>query len=416
MDEDKQMESGANNPMQLAAAIIPLSGRIMAGIALKKGNAYSLLSFASVDSCTLNDGVPTDFPKFVAAIKSALAKASKEAKAEMFSVSIGINGADVKGLNSRAAVYIGGKKTSVKRTDIEKAIIASSQIELPTNRAILDTVPSFFAVDDTRDLENPEGLEGLRLECESHIITCRAEAIDSMVKGLTKAGFKLESLFYDGWAGAKASIGGGLEDRKVLYLDVCEGHTDCILIDRCKPRHISLFGYGHQFLASSFSRECNISLGAAERLLAEHSSVCGGEEFLLERGVEIVIPAESGFEEATTTKGHLWDFVAKFYRNLFAMVKKSLEIRELTEGTDSVVLGGYALRVQGIVDLCREYFDASAKINEIPEQISEIDPLITRLTGVLKLAFERRRTSVVSRENNGRKLFSRIFGWINDRI
>ena len=161
MDEDKQMESGANNPMQLAAAIIPLSGRIMAGIALKKGNAYSLLSFASVDSCTLNDGVPADFPKFVAAIKSALAKASKEAKAEMFSVSIGINGADVKGLNSRAAVYIGGKKTSVKRTDIEKAIIASSQIELPTNKAILDTVPSFFAVDDTRDLENPEGLEGL---------------------------------------------------------------------------------------------------------------------------------------------------------------------------------------------------------------------------------------------------------------
>ena len=384
-----------NQQIKLAAGIIPMPGKVVAGVAMLQDGVFSLLAIHSTESCDMVDGVPLNFPVFSGAIKEAVEKATQKAGAEMFSVSVGISGGEIMGLNSRGAIYVGKDARMITEEDVKKVVETAGRIELPSDREVLQVIPSGFSVDNKRNLDNPIGLEGYRLECEAHVITVATDAAESLKRAVIKAGWKLENIFYGGWASVIASIGEDDKGRNLL-IDVGDSYSDVILVDRRKPVYTSIFNFGMKSLCSVISRDLNVSNKIAEQLIINHGQALFQEDMLLESGVEISVESSEGFPATSVTKGEVCRHIENGLREFLGDIRKKLVAREIIDGLDSVVFAGKVANIHGVVDLGRDVFKAGSRKPE--SQLSEEfrdSPAINRIVGLLKLTLSERGLAIV---------------------
>lgn len=410
-----ELSSSSDHSISLAAAAIPMDGRVLAGVALLQDGVFRMLSRASAPSCAIVEGVPADFPRFVDALTASVSEAVEQANAEMFSLCIGYNGCGVQGTNSRGAISLqaGG---AISKRDMDSAVGTAGRIELPSDRKVVQVIPVSFAVDNKRDLVNPIGMEGTRLECDAHILTASKDSCESIARAIAKTSWKLEGAFYDGWASARANLTEGDNSQVVLLLDVTESHTDVMLLRNGKPRYTAIFPFSSRQMAIELARAMNISVTASKAILRVHAEVASNENMLLSRGVEVPIPSGDGFPEATVTAGDIWDVVERCYNTFLIQVRKKLESRDLHEGIDSTVLAGEAAAVKGLVTKAREVFGGTARQPQHPELATlGDDPMLPRLKGLLQLAFANRSERDTKRpEKSGDAIADRVKGWLRD--
>mgnify|MGYP006286909275 CR=1 FL=1 len=416
MTEEKVDRSASK--IELAAGVIPLSGKVLAGVGMLQEGKFKLLSATAVPSCTFTDsGVPQDFPKFGSALERAIQQATSAAGVQMYSVSVGVNGGEIIGLSSRGAIYVGKDSRSITEQDKREAIKAARKIELPTDRQVLQVLPVAFAVDHKRGLDDPEGMQGMRLECEAHLITASRDACDSFTRAVANTGWKLEGMIYDGWASVRASLKPG-ENGRNLIVDICDSHTDVVLVDRGKPVFTSIFDFGLNSVAKELSREKNISTAKARKLVMENAVVQASDDMLLVQGMEIEIEAEDGYPEAVVSAGEIWNKVESGIEKLLKEIKKKLVSRDLAETVDCVVFSGAASKVDGIVELGREVFGARARRADLGQDDIEVErDKLFRLCGLLQLTIESRGASGSeqdSESDDGKPVSSKVAKWLKD--
>ncbi len=405
----------AENTISLAAAAIPMDGRVLAGVAMLQDGVFRMLSRASAPSCAIVEGIPADFPRFVESLSAAVNEAVLKANAEMFSICIGYNNCGVQGTNSRGAVsLVAGSSISGK--DLDNSIATAGKIELPSDRKVVQVIPVSYSVDSKRELVNPTGMEGSRLECDAHILTASKDSCESIYRAVIKTNWKLESSFYDGWASAKANLSEEDRSQVVLLIDVAESHTDVMLLRNGKPRYSAVFPFSGRQMAIEIARALNVSVSAARTLLKDHAEVAVSDGMLLSRGVEVTVPAGDGFPEATVSAGDIWDVVERCYDAFLTQVRKKLESRDLHEGIACTVLAGEAAAVKGLVGKARSILGGTARQPEHNDLLAfGDDPMLPRLKGLLMLAFETRGDKGPEKpQRSGDGLTGRVRGWLKD--
>ncbi|MDZ7814731.1 MAG: hypothetical protein U5N86_01610 [Planctomycetota bacterium] len=416
MTEEKVDRSVSS--IELAAGVIPLSGKILAGVGMRQEGKFKLLSATAVPSCTFTEkGVPQDFPKFGSALERAIEHAASAAGVQMYSVAVGVNGGEIIGLSSRGAIYVGKDSRPITVQDKRDAIAAARKIELPTDRQVLQALPVAFAVDHKRGLDDPEGMQGMRLECEAHLITASRDACDSFTRAVANTGWKLENMIYDGWASVRASLKPG-EGGRNLVVDICDTHTDVVLVDRGKPVFTAILDFGLSTVAEELSREKNISTAKAWELVAENAVVQASDDLLLVQGMEIEIEAEDGYPRTVVSTGEIWNKVEQGIERLLKEIKKKLSSRDLAETVDCVVFSGAASEVDGIVKLGRDIFDTRARRADLGKVDIDVErDKLFRLSGLLQLTIESREASegnLPEQAKDGSKLSSKVGKWLKD--
>ena len=140
-------------------------------------NAIEILGFGESISDGLRRGVVVDIEKTASAIEEALSKAEKQAKLDVESAYIGITGEHVKGINCSGTITISNNEymnpagEKVTKNDIKKVLEHAQAIHLNPQRKILHTLSREFRIDDSKNIKNPEGLSGHRLEANVHLVT-----------------------------------------------------------------------------------------------------------------------------------------------------------------------------------------------------------------------------------------------------
>ncbi len=399
--------------VELAAGVVLFSGRVAAGVAVKDAGGFRVLSRASAPSCALSDGVPTDFPAFSEAVRSALSEAASLAGAEIFSAAGALGGPHVKGAAARGAVYLGTSPRPVNEEDTARALRSAGDVQLPSDRALLDVLPVAYAVDEARGLGNPVGLEGLRLECEALAVTCSAAALSAFNRAMAAVPVKAEFVTSSAWAGVRSLLSPPELASRTLVVDLESDGTDVLLLQNLGPRLLVTLPNGFDALVSAVARRFNIPTEAARSLLASSCRVSVPDDFLLERGAELEVPPSAGFPGAVVTSGELWDLAGEFFSELFDSVARTLELRELGSSVDSVVLAGWAAAAEGSEETARSRLDAPARRAVHPAG----EPSAHRLDGLLRLVFQRRREArqgAGSAEKGPSGPISRILRFLSD--
>ena len=61
-------------------------------------------------------------------------------------------------------------------------IEVAKAVALPSDRQVLHVLPKEFKIDDQEGISDPIGMNGVRLECQVHIVTANRSIVQNLLK------------------------------------------------------------------------------------------------------------------------------------------------------------------------------------------------------------------------------------------
>src|SRR5262245_54041163 len=118
------------------------TSKIAAIVGEMTGDAgLDIIGLGLADSRGIRRGLVVNLEAAVASIKKAIDEAELTAGVGIDSVHLGLSGAHVKAVNSRAVVAVAGKEHEITREDVRRAIDAAKAIAPSTGRESLHVLP-----------------------------------------------------------------------------------------------------------------------------------------------------------------------------------------------------------------------------------------------------------------------------------
>ena len=138
-----------------------------------------VVGIGSLPSSGLRRGTIINIDSTVESIRRAVEEAELMAGFPVSNVSVGIAGTHVKSFNSSGVVGVRGRE--VDAYDVERVIDAGKAISIPPGQQIIHVIPQNFIIDEQEGIQEPVGMNGVRLEGKMHIVTASTPGIQNLI-------------------------------------------------------------------------------------------------------------------------------------------------------------------------------------------------------------------------------------------
>ena len=150
-----------------------------------------IIGVGTVASEGVSRGVVSNIDKTVKAISDAIEIAERNAGMKFHDIHVGIAGQHIKSLHHRGLLVRSDVTSEISVEDVDKLINDMYRLVLPPGDKILHVIPQEFSVDDERDIIDPVGMSGVRLEANFHIITGQISASKNILRCVEKVGLNV---------------------------------------------------------------------------------------------------------------------------------------------------------------------------------------------------------------------------------
>ena len=203
-------------------------GTTKVGTVIAAGDAEGALRIIGVGSTPsrgIKRGVVVDVEETVAAIQHSVERAAHMAGVKVEGVIVGVTGEHIESSNRHAAVTVAGGQGAINRDDVRRVLQAAA-LEVPRDREIIHSLPRSFTVDGHAGVRRPIGMNGQKLEVETHIVTGKAPFLQNAVQCVERAGLRVEALVLEPIATAAAVTTADEREMGVILIDIGGGTSD----------------------------------------------------------------------------------------------------------------------------------------------------------------------------------------------
>lgn len=153
-------------------------------------------------------------------ITESIESTERMAGFEINQVFVSLTAPHFESINSHGVTAIGNQNGEITQDDIFRAIEAAKAITLPPSKEIIHSIPRVYTVDGQDGVVDPIGMNGVRLEVDSHLILASTPAIKNLTKCLEDINIKIISLAYSGLTSAKSTLSETENELGVALIDI----------------------------------------------------------------------------------------------------------------------------------------------------------------------------------------------------
>jgi len=330
--------------------------KITAIVAEADGDAIRIIGVGSAPSDGLKRGVVVNLERTVRSIQHAVQEAERIAGRSVKSVSAGIAGDHIRGINSRGVIAVSRKDSEIRAVDVARVVEAAKAVAIPADREILHVLPQQYVVDDQDGIRDPTGMSGVRLEAEVHIITGAASACRNVLRAAERAGLKVDELVLEPLASAAAVLRPDEKDLGVAILDIGGGTTDIAVFYEGSVRHTAVIGLGGANVTNDLAIGLRTPVERAEQLKLDAGCALTS---MVRPDETVRVPSVGGRPDRDISRHMLAMMIEPRVEEIFAHANK--EIRKNHMGAEllggGVVLTGGASLLAGMTELAEQVFD-----------------------------------------------------------
>jgi cell division protein FtsA len=356
------------------------SAKIATVIGQAQEETINILGVAEVPSRGIRKGQIVDIEDTASALNQSLDVAERMAGSSIDRVFVSISGIHVDSQNSKGIVAISQPQGEITHTDIERVLEAAGAISIPTTRSIIHVLPKTYTVDGESGIKDPVGMNGVRLEVDTHIITANSTSVKNIQRVLeTEGGVQVLSHVFSGYASALSVLTETEKELGVVIADIGAGITNiCIFVDG-NIAHSSVIPVGARHITNDLAIGLRISLDSAEKIklyLSQHLSKEARKKHAEEGGEkpsdEIDISALGIPEELkkVSQKTLIDGIIRPRLNELFTLI--GMEIKKSGLGTQTpagIVITGGGARTVGAEDAAKRMLSMPVRIG-IPQNIT----------------------------------------------
>lgn len=255
----------------------------------KKNGDYGLEEFFIHPSRGIHKGVITNIAHAADSISNILDKLKKKTKKRIQDVYASISPLSVKIIPSRGTLLLSRYGREISPQDMEKCIRMGSIIKLPPGREPLHKIVKWFFIDGESRIENPVGLEGVKLGVEMNIVTADSSAISNLAKSIALAGFSTAGVILSGIAYANRVLTEKDTEKGTASVNMCKDLTEAMVFHKRILKGCKIFRMGTDNI---FSQDDDIDQDGVNHLTSALRSLAGWENVR-----EIVLTGEATMKE-----------------------------------------------------------------------------------------------------------------------
>ncbi len=328
------------------------SSKICAIIAEKNDDGIKILGAGIAKSQGLKKGIITNIELASKSIKNALNDAKRVAGTQYEKVTVSISGAYTKSIDSSGVVNIPNRDIGIR--EINRAMqMADHNANIPNEYEKLHILPYNFKVDDQEFIDDPLGMNGARLEVQTHIITAQKSSLSNLEKAVKSAGVEIDNIVLGGYASSIAVLNEDEKELGVAVIDVGGATCNLVVHTNSAVRYNDFLGVGSLNITNDLSTALHTPLGAAENIKINYGSLDGNSSDL----IELPVIGDDGSTHEVSL-----DIVSNVIyvrvEETLMILAKSLEDSGYKDQLGAgIVLTGGMTKLEGIRELASAIFD-----------------------------------------------------------
>ena len=205
---------------------------------------FNIVAVSSIPADGFRKGQIIDLEKAAETITQSVESAERMAGFQINNASVAIAAPHIESINSQGVVAISNPSGEIENNDINRVIEAAKAVSLPAGKEIIHVIPRIFTVDGQEGITDPIGMNGVRLELESHIILASSPAIKNLKKCFHQVGIHINKLVYSGLAATTASLTTTEKELGVALIDIGGTITTITIFHQNSPVFSSIVPLG----------------------------------------------------------------------------------------------------------------------------------------------------------------------------
>ena len=331
------------------------------GVSLDADFQPKILGAVEAPASGLRKGIVVDMDDCSVSATNTLSDLQRIIKRSFKKIYTNINGESVSFQTSRGAIAVARADGEITRDDVFKVLKNSEKINLPSNRSIVHSIDLEYLVDGIDNINDPVGMNGIRLEVESLIIDCFTPWLRNIHKCVESLGnYKIEEVVYSPLLSSLATLSKNQKEIGTLVLDLGASTTGLIIFKEGKIITTKTLPLGGNNVTNDIAIALKIPVEIAEKLkthfgLATPRGVSKKENINLNE-VDQSLDGE-------VSRKYLAQIIEARMEEIFSLVSQELKkVNELGNLPGGVVLVGGGAKLSFVSDLAREKLKLSSQI------------------------------------------------------
>jgi cell division protein FtsA len=290
---------------------------------------------------------------------------------ELKSVYAGIAGGHIKGFNSHGIIAV--KNREVSEGDVKRVIDAARAIAIPVDREVIHILPQEYIVDDQDGIQQPLGMNGVRLEAKVHIVTGAVTSAQNIIRCVNRTGMDVSTIVLEQLASAKAVLSEDEKELGVVIVDIGGGTTDVAVFSEGSIKHTMVITLGGDHLTNDIAVGLRTPMIEAEKI--KKKSGCAMAS-LVDKDETIEVPSVGGRKPRVISRQVLAEIIEPRVEEILSLVER--EVARSGYGdllASGVVLTGGSSLLSGIGELGEHIFNMPVRIG-YPKGISGLVDLV----------------------------------------
>jgi len=375
-----------------------------------------IIGIGTHPSSGLQKGVVVNIDSTVDSIKRAVEEAELMSECEIRSVSTGIAGSHIKGLNSYGIVAVKGGE--VDEYDVKRALEAARAIAIPLDRKVIHILPQYYIVDDQDGVKNPIGMSGVRLEAKVHVVTGSVTSIQNIIKSVNRVGLDVNDIILEPLASSEAILSQDEKDLGVALIDIGGGTTDIAVFAEGSIQHTAVLPLGGNYVTNDISVGLRTPVLEAEKIKIKYGCTYTP---LIPQNEVIEVPSVGGRNPRNVSRQVLGEIIEPRIEEILGLAHREI----VKSGYDDLLAAGVVLTggtaiLEGIAELAEQVFNVPVRkgypvgVGGITDIINS--PMYTTGVGLVVYGSKDRADYAVkkSEKNIMSKLTKAVKRWFND--
>lgn len=356
----------------------------LVGLSEEGERSPSIIGVGQSPTTGMRKGIVVDVDETVSSITAALEEAERMSGVQIDRASISIDGSGISSLNSKGVIAIGRGEAEISSDDLARADEAAMAVQLPANHEIIQVLPRFYRVDSQSGIKDPIGMQGVRLEVESHLVTVPTPALRNLERAISQAGIMIQGRVLSPLAAGRAVLSKRQKELGVALVDIGAGTTGVAVFEGGEVYSSAILPIGAGHITNDLAIGLRTDLDTAEKIKVSHIKAH------FPKGVpdEKLHLEELGGDDQLIDRAHLQHIAGARLEELFGLIKDELQ-RVGRDGrlAGGVVLTGGGAKLKGIEDYARGALNLPVSIGKpqgfagLSEQIG--DPAYATAVGLM---------------------------------
>lgn len=354
------------------------------------GEEAQVIGVGQAQSNGIRKGLIVNLDQAVKSVRQAVSDAQNMVGQDLSEVTVAFGGGEMTSIRSKGMVSLGRTPRPVMRLDIERVIdAAQADVVVPTNQSILLTIPVEYSLDGNVGIDDPLGMNAMRLDIEVQSIIIPTATIQNVLNCVNKAGLEVNSLVIKPLAAALGVLSPEDALAGAAVVDIGGGTTGVAVFADGRPKHLGLLPVGGDHITNDIGSVLRLPLNRAEEIKRAVSLKADFEPD------ETVTVTNIG-HDCEVSKQDLYDIVRCRLEELTdVLIRPEIKAAKISMLPGGILITGGVSKTDGIDNFMLEEMELPARI-AMPVDANRMPPgrntqEYASAAGIIKYILERER-------------------------